>query len=89
MQFPWLVPDVMRSVDPSRVRDVQRMEVKRHAALLHRLGRTQSEAAARCRANAAWEHDVHGRAAIANEIDGLVADVYRRGPASTDPQPQP
>ena len=89
MQFPWLISDVKKTVDRDHTLDVLRVEIRRRAALLHRLGRTQSEAAERCRDNLSWEYEVHGNCVIGAEVDDLVAEVYRRGPASTESEPRP
>ena len=82
MPFAWLqssIPEAVTATFSAKRHAMLQREVKERAALLMRLGHSRQEAAARCRANVAWEYELEpDLPAVAGEIDALVAEVRDR-----------
>ncbi len=79
--FDWLVPFVPPGADAhsaEQAREARRRELRDRAALLMRLGRSQSEVTERLRQNLRWEWEMQPPAPGVDEIADLVAAVYGR-----------
>jgi hypothetical protein len=78
--FPWLESSAgtRDGADPRLA--VAQAELRDRAALLHRLGYSAARAAARCRANVAWDYATTPRPAGLDDaaIKALVDEVYKR-----------
>ena len=80
MDFCWMdAPSEAHELDGARSRqDVAEEDVVERAALLRRLGYSQSDAIHRCMGNVAWAFSVQGKPAMsAARLRKLVAGVYK------------
>lgn len=87
MSFPYyashLPADLQASFGPKAL-EMERKEIRERAGILMRLGHPQPDVTARLKQYVAWEFELHGKAAVASEVEDLVAAVYVR--ASTSAQ---
>jgi hypothetical protein len=85
MSFPYYashVPADLKATFAPRALEMERKEIRERAGILMRLGHTQPDVTVRMKQYVAWEFEMHGKPAVAAEVEELVAGVYSRATPS-------
>jgi len=76
--YAYEVPAALHHTFAARAHEMSRREIAERAGILMRLGHSQADVTARLKQYVAWEFELHGKPAVAAEVDDLVAQVYAR-----------
>jgi hypothetical protein len=89
LPFDWWVPRSGASrAEQAQTRERMYLrELHDRARLLAQLNYGAEEVKARLRNRVAWDFELHQRPSFAAQIDGIVDDVFRRGPGGDEPIP--